>query len=151
MNELLESISLKDIMCFILGGIAVLSVVVEKISNFPFKPWSQLFEWLGKCLTKSMNTELEQIKQQQQTNNEEIQLNNPIDDTYIPEIYWKDTRKMGSSDPHGDILALKQITAYIQSYNKATMTATIEFYVPADAGQLPYNYVLNCKIGLIKE
>jgi len=68
----LESITLKDIIYFIVGTITVLSVVVEKAKKLPFKPWTHLLQWIGKCLTHNVDTRLTKIEQQQKANNEAI-------------------------------------------------------------------------------
>lgn len=80
MSELLESITLKDIIYFIGGVIALLSIIVEKSKNFPFHPWSSLLEWFGSCITKNIDSKLELIESQQKANNEAIiELNEKVD------------------------------------------------------------------------
>ena len=64
MIEILDSVTLKDLIYFIVGTITVLSVVVEKVNKFPFKPWSNFFRWIGNCLNRDMNEKLEIIEQQ---------------------------------------------------------------------------------------
>lgn len=72
MNEWLESITLKDLCYSIVGVITVGSVVVEKMKSSPFKPWTHLFEWIGKCINKDTNERLDKIEQQQKANVEAI-------------------------------------------------------------------------------
>lgn len=69
---MLEPITINDLSYFIVGIITVLSVVVEKINSLPFKPWTHLFEWFGKCVTKSVDLKLEEIERQQKANIEAI-------------------------------------------------------------------------------
>lgn len=68
----LESITLKDTIYFIVGIITALSVVVEKAKKLPFKPWTHLLQWIGKCLTQNVDTRLTNIEQQQKANNKAI-------------------------------------------------------------------------------
>ena len=68
----MNSITLKDLCYFVVGIITVLSVIVEKAKKLPFKPWTHLFEWLGRCLTKDLNSKLEKIEKQQEANIEAI-------------------------------------------------------------------------------
>lgn len=72
MSNVMDSITLKDISYFIVGFITVSSVIVEKAKNLPFKPWTHLFDWIGKNLNQSVNARLEQIEEQQKANNEAI-------------------------------------------------------------------------------
>ena len=72
MNEWLESITLKDLCYFIVGAITLISLIVEKAKKLPFKPWTHLFEWIGKCINKTTNDRLDAIEQQQKANNEAI-------------------------------------------------------------------------------
>ena len=69
---LFDTVTLKDIIYFIVGVIGVLSIVVEKAKKIPFHPWTLLFEWIGKSLTKNVDCKLELIEQQQKANNEAI-------------------------------------------------------------------------------
>ena len=66
--EFLESITLKDLIYFIVGVITVLSIVVEKVKSLPFNPWTTLFEWIGSCITKGVNERLEKLEIQQEAN-----------------------------------------------------------------------------------
>lgn len=72
MTEILNLIAVQDFGYYIVGIIALLSIIVENISKFPFKPWSQFFSWLGKCLTKNLSSKLEEIEQQQKANKEAL-------------------------------------------------------------------------------
>ena len=72
MIEILDSVTLKDFIYFIVGTITVLSVVVERVEKFPIKPWSNFFRWIGNCLNRDMNEKLEAIEKQQMANNKAI-------------------------------------------------------------------------------
>ena len=76
MSELLDSISLKDLICFIVGIITAISIFVEKADSLPFKPWSHLLQWIGNALTRDikegLEQRLEQIEQRQKANNDAI-------------------------------------------------------------------------------
>lgn len=72
MSNILDSITLKDISYFIVGFITVFSVIVEKVKSLPFKPWTRLFDWIGKNLNQSVTVRLEQIEEQQKANNDAI-------------------------------------------------------------------------------
>ena len=91
---LLEAITLKDIIYFIVGFITVISIVVEKAKKIPFHPWSHLFEWIGKSLTKSVSTKLEFIEQQQKANNEAIiELDKKVDRKFEEKQEDDDTKE----------------------------------------------------------
>lgn len=68
----LDTVTLKDLVYFIVGVIAVISIVVEKAKNIPFHPWTHLLEYLGGMLTKGIDSRLDQIDMQQRANNEAI-------------------------------------------------------------------------------
>lgn len=72
MSDILSLITLKDTIYFLAGIFMALSIFVEKVSKIPFKPWSKFFEWLGKCLTKSLNSKLVEIEKQQIANKDAI-------------------------------------------------------------------------------
>ena len=72
MIEVLDSVTLKDLIYFIVGTITVLSIVVERVEKFPIKPWSNFFRWIGNCLNRDMNEKLEAIEKQQMANNKAI-------------------------------------------------------------------------------
>lgn len=67
-NEILESITLQDIIYFFIGVITIISVAVEKIKKLPFNPWSNLLEWAGKRLMSDLNQRLKEIEEQQEAN-----------------------------------------------------------------------------------
>ncbi len=66
--EFLESITVKDLIYFIVGVITVLSIVVEKAKSLPFNPWTAIFEWIGSRITKGVNERLEKLEVQQKAN-----------------------------------------------------------------------------------
>lgn len=72
MQSFLESITLKDLIYFLVSGITILSVIVEKSKNLPFHPWTHLFEWVGKCLTNDIKTRLSSIEEQQKISSKAI-------------------------------------------------------------------------------
>ena len=91
---LLETVTLKDVIYFIVGVIAVLSVVVEKAKKLPFHPWTHLFEWIGNNLTKSVDMRLELIEQQQKANNEAIiELDKKVDRKFKEKQEDDDTKE----------------------------------------------------------
>lgn len=73
-NEILESISLGDIIYFITGIIAVLSVVVENTKKLPFNPWTRILNWIGKRITNDINQRLSEIEEQQKANIEAVNM-----------------------------------------------------------------------------
>lgn len=72
MNEILDGVTLRDIIYFIVGVIGVLSIVVEKAKSLPFHPWTHFFKWVGKCITSTMDDKLTELEKQQKANNEAI-------------------------------------------------------------------------------
>ena len=91
---LLETVTLKDIIYFIVGVIGVLSIVVEKAKKIPFHPWTHLFEWIGSSLTKSVDTKLEMIEQQQKANNDAIiELSKKMDDKFSEHLKEADEKE----------------------------------------------------------
>ena len=83
MIQILDSVTLKDFIYFIVGSITALSVVVEKIDKFPFKPWSNFFGWIGRYLNRDIDKKLENIEQQQMANNKAIiELNRKVEQKF---------------------------------------------------------------------
>ena len=103
---LLETVTLKDIIYFIVGVIGVLSIVVEKAKKIPFHPWTHLFEWIGNILTKSVDTKLEMIEQQQKANNDAI-----------IELDKKVERKFSEQQKEADEKEAKRLRASIISFS----------------------------------
>lgn len=103
---LLETVTLKDIIYFIVGVIGVLSIVVEKAKKIPFHHWTHLFEWIGKSLTKSVDTKLEMIEQQQKANNDAI-----------IELDKKVERKFSEQQKEADEKEAKRLRASIISFS----------------------------------
>lgn len=103
---LLETVTLKDIIYFIVGVIGVLSIVVEKAKKIPFHPWTHLFEWIGSSLTKSVDTKLEMIEQQQKANNDAI-----------IELDKKVERKFSEQQKEADEKEAKRLRASIISFS----------------------------------
>ena len=103
---LLETVTLKDIIYFIVGVIGVLSIVVEKAKKIPFNPWTHLFEWIGNSLTKSVDTKLEMIEQQQKANNDAL-----------IELDKKVERKFSEQQKEADEKEAKRLRASIISFS----------------------------------
>lgn len=72
LSNLMENITLKDLVYFIVGVIGVISIIVEKSKSLPFHPWTHFIGWVGKCLTKDIVDRLEKVEEQQKANNEAI-------------------------------------------------------------------------------
>lgn len=70
--EFLESVTLKDLIYFIVGTITVISIVVEKAQKIPFHPWTHLFQMIGDSLNKTIRERLDEVEKQQKANNEAI-------------------------------------------------------------------------------
>ena len=68
----LESVTLKDAIYFIGGIIAVLSIIIERTKSLPFQPWTHLFRWIGKNITGSLETKLDELERKQCANNDAI-------------------------------------------------------------------------------
>ena len=82
-NEILESITLKDFIYFIIGVITVLSVIVENSKKLPFNPWTKLLDWVGKRVMSDIKHRLDNIEKQQKTNIEAInRLEEKMDDKF---------------------------------------------------------------------
>ena len=69
LDTFLANITLKQVFDFIVGGIAVLSVVVEFSKKIPFHPWSFLLSQLGKALNSDLRTKLDELERRQDTIN----------------------------------------------------------------------------------
>ena len=72
MVEYLKNLTLGELFNYIVGAIAVVSFLVEKSKKLPFKPWSALISWFGKCLTKDLAIDLQDLKKETKANNEAI-------------------------------------------------------------------------------
>lgn len=70
--SVLDGVTLKDILYFIVGFIGVASIIVEKAKSIPCHPWTHLLKWIGSSLTSSVNTKLDELEKQQKANNEAI-------------------------------------------------------------------------------
>lgn len=71
-SSILDGVSLRDILYFIVGVIGVISIIVEKTKSIPFHPWSHLLKWIGNSLTSGVSTKLDELEKQQKANNEAI-------------------------------------------------------------------------------
>ena len=71
-NELLDSVTLRDIIYFIVGIITVLSVIIENSKKLPFNPWTTLLKWIGNRVLGDINRRLDIIEEQQKTNIEAV-------------------------------------------------------------------------------
>ena len=72
MVEYLKNLTLGELFNYIVGAIAVVSFLVEKSKKLPFKPWSALISWFGKCLTTNLAKDLQDLKKETKANNEAI-------------------------------------------------------------------------------
>lgn len=72
MVEYLKNLTLGELFNYIVGAIAVISFLVEKSKKLPFKPWSALISWFGKCLMKDLAKDLQDLKKETKANNEAI-------------------------------------------------------------------------------
>lgn len=66
--EFLEAVTLRQVFDFIVGAIAVISILVEKSKKLPFHPWSFLFSQLGKALNKDVRAKLDELDERQKAN-----------------------------------------------------------------------------------
>lgn len=71
--EVLNNITLKQVIDFILGCIAILSVIIEFSHKIPINPWSFLFRKIGNCFNKDINIKLNELEKQQKINNKNIE------------------------------------------------------------------------------
>lgn len=69
LDTFLANVTLKQVFDFIVGGIAVLSVMVEFSKKIPFHPWSFLLSQLGKALNSDLRTKLDELERRQDTIN----------------------------------------------------------------------------------
>lgn len=102
MSEFLEAVTLKDLIYSVVGIITVFSVIVEKMKSLPFKPWTHLFEWVGKCITNNMNDRLLKIEEQQKANIKAIK-----------EVEEKFTKKLADRQRDSDEKEAKRLRANI--------------------------------------
>ena len=70
--RLLEQVSLENLITSIVVVIVVLSIIVEKISKFPFQPWSKFFRWIGENITKETNKKIDELEKQYLDNKKAI-------------------------------------------------------------------------------
>lgn len=70
--EVFDNITLKQIIDFILGCIAVISVVIEFSHKIPINPWSFLFKKIGNSFNRDINIKLNELEKQQKINNKSI-------------------------------------------------------------------------------
>ena len=60
----LGTITLKQVFDFIVGAIAVISVLVEFSKKIPFHPWSFLLSYIGKAINSDLRKEMNELKLQ---------------------------------------------------------------------------------------
>lgn len=79
-QTLLEQITLKQVVDFIVGVIVVFSTVAEFSKKIPFNPWSFVFSRIGNALTKDLTVKLDEVEKQQRANNDAlIELEKKVD------------------------------------------------------------------------
>lgn len=109
LNTVLETVTLKQVFDFIVGVIAVVSVVVEFSKKIPFHPWSFIFAQIGKALNKEMQSKLDELEKQQNTNNEAIkEVRKDISD-----MEQRMTQKLKESEANADIKEAKTLRSRI--------------------------------------
>ena len=68
----LDTITLRQVFDFIVGAIAILSVVMEFSKKIPFHPWSFLIAYFGKALNSDLKKKLCELEIRQDANTEAI-------------------------------------------------------------------------------
>lgn len=68
----LDTITLRQVFDFIVGAIAILSVVVEFSKKIPFHPWSFILSYFGKALNSDIKKKLDELEQTTDANIEAI-------------------------------------------------------------------------------
>lgn len=63
--EQIQSMSVGELVKYILIILGILSVIVEKSKKLPFNPWSALFRWIGNKINEPINTKLDNFDKQQ--------------------------------------------------------------------------------------
>ena len=119
-DNMLNTIALRDTIYAIVGIVTVLSVVVEKAKSLPFKPWTFLFEYIGKCITKSIDDRLDKIEQQQK----EIKLQQQANIEAITELDKKVDRKFEEKQRDDDEKEAKRLRASIIKFADACRVGT---------------------------
>lgn len=75
-EDVLATISLGQLVRFIVGAIAVLSAIIEWNKKIPFHPLTSMFSWIGSALMKNtiedFKSRLDTIEKQQKANNDAI-------------------------------------------------------------------------------
>ena len=72
LSTFLETVTLKQVFDFIVGIVAVVSVIVEFSKKIPFHPWSFVFTQIGKALNKDVRSKLDELEQKCDANNKAI-------------------------------------------------------------------------------
>lgn len=101
----LDTVTLKDVIYFLVAFVGIVSIVVEKAKKLPFHPWTHFFEWFGKCLNKSVLDRLEKVEQTTKANNEAI-----------TELDKKMEKKFEESQKEADEKEAKRLRASIISF-----------------------------------
>lgn len=68
LETVMKNITLKQVFDFIVGTIAVISVIVEFSKKIPFHPWSFMLSYIGKAINSDLRKEINEIKKQQDAN-----------------------------------------------------------------------------------
>lgn len=72
METVISNITLKQVFDFIVGVIAVLSVIVEFSRKISFRPWSFILSYLGKAINSDLKEKLDEVERQQNTLKEAV-------------------------------------------------------------------------------
>lgn len=70
--EFLETVTVRQVVDFIVGAIAVISFWVEFNKKISFRPWSFLLSQLGKALNKDLREKIDNLESKQTANTEAI-------------------------------------------------------------------------------
>lgn len=109
LSTFLETVTLKQVFDFIVGIVAVVSVIVEFNKKIPFHPWSFVFTQIGKALNKDVRSKLDELEQKCDANNKAIkEVKKDVGD-----MEQRMTQKLENSEVNSDTKEAKRLRARI--------------------------------------
>lgn len=133
--EIFDNITLKQVIDFILGFIAIISVIIEFSHKIPINPWSFIFKRIGNSFNKDINIKLQELEKQQKINNKNLE-----------ELEKAIERKFKEKQRNDDEKEAKRLRAHIISFADSCRTGQLHTQASFQNIFRDYSdYVLYCK------
>lgn len=146
LENLLDNITLRDIVYFTVGATSIISVIVEKSKSIPFHPWSYVFKSVSDYCFKGINNKLDVIEEQQKENNKAINdLENKMDTKFAEK--QKDDDEKEAKRLRSNIISFADScrcgNKHTQSHYENVMRDYDDYMLYCDTHNLPNHYIDN--------